>query len=212
MPQYTELTEEKSQFPGAVAQDEDKFFPLQGWWFHSQNWSNASILTTTEKYCSLPFLWFTIKAADSLRRNTNQFFPFSKEAEIGPTEILNSPEAEGVELRLRATCPVRGHRPLLPSLLKSIASSEVLKFNNSLEGLTESCYPDCYLLLQGKDREKQPKEETCGPGSEKCHLHYIPGLSGWQQARSTVNQASSPSPVVRVFIRLIMQAWLTAVK
>lgn len=152
MPQYTELTGEKSQFPGAVGQYEDKVLPLWGWWFHSQNWSNASILTPTEKYSSPSFLWFTIKAADSLQRNTNQFFPFSKEAEIGSTEILKSPEAEGVELRIRATCPVRGHSPLLPSLLKPTASSEVLKFNNSLEGLTESCYPDCYRLLQVKDR------------------------------------------------------------
>lgn len=111
------------------------------------------LLHTHRKKPSPPFLWFTIKAADSLQRNKSPFFPFSREVKIGSNELLKNHEAEGVELRTGAKCPVRGHSPNNHPLLKPIASSEVPRFNNSLEGLTVSCYPHCYGLLHRKDTD-----------------------------------------------------------
>ena len=37
------------------------------------------------------------------------------------------------------------------------ASSEILRFNSSVEGVTESCCPHCYDLLQGKIQTKSAK-------------------------------------------------------
>lgn len=197
MPQYTELTREKShRFSWSVGWYEDKLFPPWGWWFHSQNWSDASVLIPTVGWnSSTPTE--TIKAADSLQRKTNQFFPFSKAAEIGSNEILKSPEAEGIELRIRANCPVRGHSSLLPSLPKPIARSGVLRFNNSLEGLPESCYPHCFSLFQGKDTDRisQRKRHV---GRVQKSTNCIPFLASVCDNRHRAVSAREVHPILSV--------------
>ena len=100
-----------------------------------------------------------------------------------------------------------------PSLPERNASSEMLRFSNSVEGISESCCAHCYGVDTDKTREgyrqNWPRKTYVGQ-SEKQQACYLPGTDVWQHTHNTVSQGGPPKPRRSEFSLVLLwrQDWL----